>query len=89
VPQASAALLDRLGRRIAELRRGRPWTQEQFAEKLDVTVGYVQRVERGTENLTVASLARIATLLRVEVVELFAQPAGRGRRRPGRPKREG
>jgi transcriptional regulator with XRE-family HTH domain len=75
-----------LGRRIAELRAGRGMTQEQLAGRLDVNVQYLQRVERGVENLTVASLARFADLLGTQVGDLFAAPATRTRR-PGRPRK--
>lgn len=75
-----------LGRRIAELRSARGLTQERFAEDADITVQYLQRVEAGRENLTVRSLVRLATLLRVSVMDLFAKPAQR-EVRPGRPRR--
>jgi hypothetical protein len=49
-------------------------------------VQYLQRVERGAENLTVASLTRFADLLGTQVGDLFAAPASRARP-PGRPKK--
>jgi transcriptional regulator with XRE-family HTH domain len=58
-----------------------------MAEKLDVLVGYVARIEGGRQNLTIESLVRMALILRVDVSELFSAPATRGRRRPGRPKK--
>ena len=63
-----------VGRRIAELRHGQNWTQDELATELDVTVKYVQRVEGGAENLTLKSLVRVADLLDVDVSELFAEP---------------
>ena len=75
-----------LGRRIAELRTGRSMTQEQLSSKLDVNVQYLQRVERGVENLTVASLTRFAAVLGTQVADLFATPASR-LVRVGRPKK--
>ena len=51
-----------VGRRIGEIRAGRGLTQEQLAEMLDVTLRHLQAVEGGSENLTVKTLARIATL---------------------------
>jgi transcriptional regulator with XRE-family HTH domain len=80
-------VLHDLGRRVAELRAARTMTQEQFAETAGVTVQYLQRVEAGRENLTVRSLVRMATLLRVSVTDLFAKPAQRDVR-PGRPRRQ-
>jgi transcriptional regulator with XRE-family HTH domain len=37
---------------VAERRRAYGLTQEQLAEKLDVSLKYLQRVEAGEENLT-------------------------------------
>ena len=59
-------------------------TQEQLSEVADVTVQYLQRVEAGRENLTVRSLLRLAALLEVTIVDLFATPTSR-ESRPGRP----
>lgn len=80
-------MLDGVGRRIAELRRELAWTQEQFAERLGVLTQYVQRVERGRENLTVQSLVKVANALGVTVAALFEPAAYQGKRRPGRPRR--
>lgn len=78
----NAVLVD-LGRRLADLRAERGLTQEQLAAKLDVTVQYVQRVERGSENLTVRSIVRLVNALNITIGELFVaskspdRPAGR------------
>ena len=82
-------LLRDLGRRIAELRVARQLTQEQFAEKLKVSARYVQLVEAGSENLTMATMLAFATALRVEVPELLAPPRSRAPKRPGRPAKRG
>jgi len=73
-----------VGRRIAELRAGHGWTQDAFAVQLDVSVDYVQRIERGT-NLTIRSLVCIATALGVNAIDLFAAPTAT-ERRAGRPR---
>lgn len=76
-----------IGRRVAELRAERGWTQEQFAVRLGVTAGYVGRLERGTQSFTVHRLAWLANHLGVRILDLFTPPATRVVR-PGRPKRE-
>ncbi len=80
-------LLADLGRRIAELRAELGLTQEQLAERLEVSPRYVQMVEAGDENLTVKSLARLADELGVAVQQLFDEPKSRDVRvgRPPRP----
>lgn len=80
----STRLIKDLGRRIAELRAARNWTQENLSTRLNVSLKYLQRVEAGYENLTVDSLYKIATKLRVDVADLFTPPASREVRR-GRP----
>lgn len=70
-------LLRDIGRRVAELRAGRGWTQQQFAEALDVSVRYVQDIEAGRMNLSVRSLSKLADALEVEVRALFNEPEDR------------
>ncbi len=76
---------EQVGRRIAELRRERGETQAQLAERLQVSIKYLQRVERGV-NLTIDSLVHLANHLDVGVRDLFDAPRGRPTsRRVGRP----
>lgn len=88
-PDQPSDITQQVGRRIAELRQGEGVTQEAFAERLGVSLKYVQRIEGGRQNLTLRSLARLASMLGVAPAELFSQPAnvesrvGRPRRRPG------
>lgn len=85
-PAPHSRVLRDLGRRIAELRQGLELTQEQLAEKAQLSIKYLQRVEAGRENLTVRSLVRLANLLRVAPIDLWQPPASRTIRR-GRPKK--
>jgi transcriptional regulator with XRE-family HTH domain len=59
-------------------------TQAALAERAGVSVKYLQRVEWGHENLTVASLVTLANLLRVAPIDLF-KPARLRNAKPGRP----
>lgn len=87
MPARSPAILLRdVGRRVAELRAVRGWTQEVFAERADVSVGYVRQVEGGRENLTLSSIAKLAGLLGVEAMDLLVPPVSREAQR-GRPRR--
>jgi transcriptional regulator with XRE-family HTH domain len=79
-------LVRAVGRRIAELRRAKHWTQDQFAVEADVLIGYVRRIEGGYENLSLESLEKFANLLDVDVVELLKPPVEAEARR-GRPRR--
>ena len=64
-------LQKKLGQRIAELRRLRELTQEQLAEAVGCTVGFISLVERGVNAPSVAGLEKLAKVLKVEVKELF------------------
>jgi transcriptional regulator with XRE-family HTH domain len=87
VPKLNAsAIVDDFGRRVAELRRERGWTQQQLSERWGVSLHYAQLVERGRENLTLVSIALLASVLRVSPAELLKRPQSRARRRPGRPR---
>jgi transcriptional regulator with XRE-family HTH domain len=76
-----------LGRRVAEIRVRRNRTQEEFAEDLDVSLKYVQRIEAGRANLSVRSLVRVANALHVPLKEFFSKPRSMSVRR-GRPSKK-
>jgi transcriptional regulator with XRE-family HTH domain len=74
------------GRRVAELRVDRGWTQEALAEEWQCSTRYVQNTEQGRENLTIKSVAKLANVLGVPMAELFLGPSTPPPRR-GRPAR--
>ena len=76
-----------VGRRIAELRQSRGFTQETFAVRLGTSVQYVSRVEAGSQNLGIHSLVKIANALKVSLQELVALPTTLERPKPGRPRK--
>lgn len=83
-------LLRNIGRRIAELRRAAGLTQEDLAERLDVSAGYIRQVEGGGKNLSVRSLAAFADAVHGTVAALFEEPTApvaerRSQRRAARP----
>lgn len=83
-PIDPARLIRNVGARLGDLRREASLTQQDVADRLEVTLRYVQRVEAGEENLTLESLAHFANALRVPLESLFLAPEPR-KRRPGRP----
>lgn len=64
-------LQQKLGQRIATLRKARKLTQEQFAEALSCSVEFISLVERGVNAPSVAGLEMFAKVLKVEVKDLF------------------
>lgn len=59
-----------IGKRIQKRRRELKRTQENLAEYLDVSVGYVSLVERGKTTVSLNTLARIADYLMCGVGDL-------------------
>jgi transcriptional regulator with XRE-family HTH domain len=82
---ATDRIIENVGRRIAELRHQRGWTQRETAEKLRIEEQSLQRFERGA-NLTLRTLVKLAKIFGVEPQALFdaARPQDR---RPGRPRK--
>jgi len=84
---SSRALLANVGRRIAELRAERGFTQEALSEKLRVTPRWIQSAEAGAENLTLTTLLRFSNALKAPLDAFFVPPTtpkpGPGRPRQG------
>lgn len=55
--------LKTIGRRIRGLRRQLDMTQEELAEKADLSLKYIGELERGRGNPTITALERIAAAL--------------------------
>lgn len=59
-----------LGARIREIRKIRELSQEELAERADISTQYVSNIERGKENPTLDLLLRLAEALRVTLGQL-------------------
>ncbi|MCW5818159.1 MAG: helix-turn-helix transcriptional regulator [Labilithrix sp.] len=82
-------LKSHVGRRIAELRERHGLTQANVAEAIGTTVPNLQRIEYGTQNVTLETLVRIANAIGVRVVEMFEEEleGPKKKRTRGRPRR--
>ena len=56
-----------IGQRIKAARKNKSLTQEQLAEQLSVTVGYVSQLERGITKINLDMLARISDILNCDI----------------------
>lgn len=65
-----------LGLNLRRLRVERGYSQERLALDAGIDRAYVGRIERGSENVTIARLEALAAILQVPVAALFAEPAG-------------
>jgi transcriptional regulator with XRE-family HTH domain len=84
IHEAPDLVMRDVGRRIAEVRRSRHWTQEEAAERLGMPLKNLQRIERGLQNLTIRTLVRVASTFGVRTADLFTPPVSREVRK-GRP----
>lgn len=60
-----------IGKRIQELRKVHRLSQEQVAEKADISPNYLSRIECGKENPTLDMLMKLANALNIEMWEMF------------------
>ena len=65
------AIKELIGKRIQELRKTQRLSQEQVAEKADISPNYLSRIECGKENPTLDMLIKLADALEVEMWEMF------------------
>lgn len=56
-----------IGERIKQKRKQTGLTQEQLAEKLDVTVGYISQCERGISKINLEKLSEVADILKCDL----------------------
>ena len=61
----------RVAANVLRLRTERDWSQEGLAEAAGFHRTYVSQLERQVSNITVDNLQRLATALRVDVMELL------------------
>jgi len=61
-----------VGNKIREERRRLKLTQEELAEKADISANFLGHIERGTKRATLNTLKRIADVLQIPIGTLFA-----------------
>lgn len=64
-------ILKQFGKQVRDLRKAQGLSQEELAEKADLHYTYIGGVERGERNLSLKSIEKIASALRVDIKDLF------------------
>lgn len=67
-------LVKQIGKRIAQLRREKGFSQGTFAEKIRSTPQWISQLERGTRSPTIHTLCKIANALDVALGDLLTKP---------------
>jgi transcriptional regulator with XRE-family HTH domain len=78
-------ILERIAANVRRTRLRRGLTQEELAEKSDMAVEHLQRIERGASPVSLRGLASIAKVLDVDPA-LLMKAAKPIKRLPGRPR---
>ncbi len=83
---ASRVVINSLAANVRSTRQRRRMTQEQLAEKAELSTVHVQQVEYGTTVASVITLAALADALNVEVDSLLRPARPPVKAQPGRPR---
>ena len=58
---------EQIGARIKLCRKRKHWTQEKFAEIIDVSPHYIYEIERGSKTMSIYTLESVASNLEVSI----------------------
>ncbi len=58
---------------VRQRRKDRGWSQEELGARADLHRTYIGAIERCEENLTLRTLDKLATALKVKPIEFFRQ----------------
>lgn len=67
-----ARFSEQIGEKIRIHRLSKNWTQEQLAEKSNMTASYIGQLERGEKDVRINTLEKIAHSLDMSMYELFS-----------------
>jgi transcriptional regulator with XRE-family HTH domain len=62
---------ERFGFAVKDRREALGWTQEEFAERAGIHRTYLSDIERGTRNVSLINIERVAAALSLTISELF------------------
>jgi transcriptional regulator with XRE-family HTH domain len=69
--QARPDIRERFGFAVKDRREALGLTQEEFAEQAGIHRTYVSDIERGTRNVSLVNIERVASALSLTISELF------------------
>jgi len=61
----------KFGNRVRKLRKGKGWSQEEFADECGLHRTYIGAIERGERNVSLNNIHAIAKAFGISVKELF------------------
>ncbi len=60
-----------IGERLKRARKEKHFTQEQLAEKLDVSIAFLSRIERGSSQINLKRLSQVCEILDITEGEIL------------------
>jgi transcriptional regulator with XRE-family HTH domain len=60
-----------LGKNIKKYRSRNAWSQEQLAEKIDISATFLSNVETGRAWISAKTIARLCNVFKIDIYELF------------------
>lgn len=69
----SVDILKEFGNKVRTLRKQRNWSIEKLAEKSNIHQNYLSDIERGTRNISLKTIIKIALGLNISVSELLEE----------------
>ena len=60
-----------IGQRINKARKAKSLTQEQLAEKIDVSIAFLSRIERGNSQINLKRLSQMSIALNVPIEKIL------------------
>jgi transcriptional regulator with XRE-family HTH domain len=70
-----------IGERIAELRKAKNLSQQQFSYEAEIERSYLTHVEKGRKNISIDTLIKITAALGISLKEFFNQDAFNGKKK--------
>lgn len=62
--------------KLRQLREMQDWTQEEMAEKMQMSASGYAKLERGDNNLNIERLEQIAQIFNIDIADLTSQGKG-------------
>mgnify|MGYP001589604146 FL=1 len=66
-----ATTKEKLGRKVQKLRKSLGYTQEELAEKLNISRTHIGHIEQGRKSPSLKLMDKLARTLKVKVPDLF------------------
>ena len=70
-----------IGERIAELRKAKNLSQQQFSYEAEIERSYLTHVEKGRKNISIDTLIKITSALGISLKDFFNEGAFSGKKK--------